>query len=94
VKAFRDKPFALLGVNSDADREMVKQVAQEQGLTWRSWWDGSTTGPIDTRWQIEGWPSLFVIDAKGIIRFRPESLGADAGLVERRVEQLLKEMGP
>ena len=73
---------------------MVKQVAVEQGLTWRSWWDGSTTGPIGTRWQIEGWPSLFLIDAKGVIRYRPESLGTDTGLLERRVEQLLKELSP
>jgi hypothetical protein len=80
-------------VNSDGDREQLKQVIAAERIAWRSWWDGSTSGPISSQWQIEGWPSIFIIDSKGIIRHRPESLRADPTLLERHVQQLLNEMG-
>ena len=36
VKRLEGKPFALIGVNSDADREELKQVLQQERITWRS----------------------------------------------------------
>lgn len=39
------------------------------GLTWRSWWDGGNVGgPIATRWEIDHWPTVVVIDHKGVVR--------------------------
>ncbi len=72
VKQLADKPFALIGVNSDRDREKLKQVMQEKDITWRSFWNGpqGTSGPISTRWNVRGWPTIYVIDAKGKIRFK------------------------
>ena len=47
VNRLKDAPFALLGVNSDRDRDRLKEVLKEKNLTWRSWWDGgSPQGPI------------------------------------------------
>jgi hypothetical protein len=39
-------------------------------MEWPSWWDGDETrsGPIQTDYDIQHWPSVFVIDAEGIIR--------------------------
>ncbi len=71
VKRLSDKPFALLGVNSDRDREKIKQIIEEKGLTWRSFWNGgSTSGPISTRWNVRGWPTIYVLDEEGVIRFK------------------------
>ena len=71
VKRLNDKPFALIGVNSDRDREQVKQVIKEKGLTWRSFWNGgSTSGPISTKWNVRGWPTIYVLDQDGVIRFK------------------------
>jgi len=71
VKRLADQPFALLGVNSDTDREKLKETMREEEITWRSFWNGgSTNGPISTRWNVTGWPTIYVIDAKGIIRHR------------------------
>jgi hypothetical protein len=67
VSRLEGKPFALIGVNSDEDRNELKQVLKDEQITWRSFLDGPG-GPIARRWRIEGWPSLFVIDAKGVIR--------------------------
>ncbi len=65
----RDQPFAIVGVNSDPDREQVKGVVAQEGITWRSWFDGGKTGgPIAERWNIRGWPAIIVIDKGGVIR--------------------------
>src|SRR5262245_42362591 len=89
VKRLADRPFALLGVNSDRDRDDIKKVMKEEGITWRSWWDGgSTKGPIATNWNVHGWPTIYVLDDKGVIRFknvRGESM-------DRAVDSLLKKL--
>jgi hypothetical protein len=75
VKRLADKPFALLGINSDRDREALKKVLQEEQITWPSWWNGgSTSGEISTTWNVRGWPTLYILDAKGVIRHK--SLGS------------------
>ena len=72
VKKLADKPFALIGVNSDRDLDKLKGVLEEENITWRSFWNGpqGTGGPISTRWNVSGWPTIYVIDAEGKIRFK------------------------
>src|SRR4051812_48637618 len=71
VKRLEGKPFVLLGINSDADQENLKEVLKKEQITWRSWWDGgSTSGPIASKWNVTGWPTIYVLDAKGVIRSR------------------------
>lgn len=72
VKKLADKPFALIGVNSDPDLEKLKPRLQEEQITWRSFWCGpqGTGGPIPTDWGVRGWPTLYVIDHKGITRHK------------------------
>ena len=71
VKKFEGAPFAILGINSDEDRDALKRIVKEKKLTWRSWWDGGGTGgPIATRWNINGWPTLYIIDHEVVIRHR------------------------
>jgi hypothetical protein len=71
VKKLADKPFVILGVNSDPDRDMLKQVMRDEQITWRSWWDGGdTSGPIATQWNVRGWPTLYLIDHTGKIRHK------------------------
>ncbi len=76
-------PFAILSVNSDSDPALAKQAKAAQGLTYRSWWDGRSTessaGPIAAAWHVTGWPTLYVLDGDGVIRF-----------VNLRQEDLLK----
>jgi Thioredoxin-like len=69
VKKLEDKPFVLIGINSDRDKEELKKAMEEEKITWRSFWNGgSTQGPISTKWNVHGWPTLFVIDHNGVIR--------------------------
>ena len=91
VKQLSDKPFALIGVNSDRDLEMIQEVVKEKNLTWRSFWNGpdGTGGPISTKWGVTGWPTIYVMDSKGVIRFK--NVRGDA--MDRALETLLAEMG-
>lgn len=94
VKRLANKPFALLGVNSDEDRQQLKTVMEQENITWRSWWNGgSTDGPISTKWQIGSWPTILVLDTKGIIR-HIDTGGADVDIevIEEVVDSLLKEL--
>src|SRR5437868_14985208 len=91
VKTMEGKPFALIGVNSDTDRRLLKPVLKKEQITWRSFWNGgSTAGPISAAWQVRGWPTLYVIDAKGVIRNKWE--GAPPGaVIDRAVEAAVKD---
>src|SRR5262245_50049232 len=70
VKLLDGKPFALLGINSDGPADKVKDILAENAITWRQACDGDTGGPLATRWNVHGWPTIFVLDAKGVIRYR------------------------
>ena len=90
VKKFEGKPFVILGIDSDP-KEHLKQVIKKEKMTWRSWWDGGDTdGPIQKAWNIRGWPTTYLLDAKGVIRFKDQR---DQGL-ETAIESLLKEIEP
>jgi hypothetical protein len=44
---------------------------KEKEITWRSFWNGgSTQGPISEKWNVSGWPTLYIIDHEGIIRHK------------------------
>jgi hypothetical protein len=70
VERLKDKPFALLGINSDGDAEKVRGLLTEHGISWRQAIDGSTDGPLATRWNVSGWPTIYILDHKGVIRYR------------------------
>ena len=87
VEKHKDKPFAILGVNSDRDLEQYRKLAKQEGVTWRNFWDQNTEGPIATRWNVHGWPSIFILDEDGVIRAR--DLRDDA--MEKKVVELLAD---
>lgn len=88
VQRMNGKPFALLGVNSDP-KERLKQVVKKENLSWRMWWDGGDTrGPIATKWNVSGWPTIYVLDHHGVIRFK----GPREEALDRAVDSLLKEL--
>ncbi|MBI4659688.1 MAG: TlpA family protein disulfide reductase [Verrucomicrobia bacterium] len=90
VKRLEGRPFVLLGVNSDP-KNRLRTVVKQQSITWRSWWDGgSTGGPIARQWGIRGWPTLVLIDHKGVIREKHVGSPGDEEL-DRELEQLIRE---
>jgi thiol-disulfide isomerase/thioredoxin len=70
VKRMKGKPFALLGVNGDDDRDQAAQVMTAEGMTWHSIWNGGQTGGVVAKFGVRSWPTLYLIDAQGVIRYR------------------------
>lgn len=66
VQKFQGQPFALIGVNSD-DKWKLAGIQQKKNLTWRSFADGEG-GPIARSWGIRSWPTIYIIDDRGVIR--------------------------
>jgi len=87
VKKYEGRPFAIIGVNSDRDREKLKQRMKEENITWRSFYAGSTSGAIPARWNVSAWPTTYVIDHKGVIRAK----NARGKQAEEWIEKLVKE---
>src|SRR5262249_36767365 len=90
VKAMQNKPFVLLGVNSDESKEELKQAIEKEKLSWRSWFDGpGTQGPIATKWNVRGWPTMYVLDHNGVIRHKWEGSPGDK-VLDEAIQKLVK----
>jgi len=71
VDRLRNKPFELIGVNGDIEPERLKQGIQKYNITWRSFQNkAGKAQAISKKWNIGGWPTLYLIDQQGIIRDR------------------------
>lgn len=145
VLKLKAEPFALLGINSDGDRDVSKKLAEDENtairglgtpenqsldairrgdpqvleklgtrapalrkkifeadlanlgqileknkITWRQAVLGTTRGALPTRWNVQGWPTIYILDAKGVIRFRDlrgeEMESAVLGLIQEAKE--------
>jgi Thioredoxin-like len=88
VKRLKDKPFALVGMNSDENRDELKKVLEKENITWPSFFDGGDEGPISKKWNVHAWPTIYVLDHKGVIRFKDLREKA----LDEAVDTLLGEM--
>ncbi len=85
VERLKDKPFALVSISADDKNETLKEFLSQEKMPWTHWWNGSEGGVIDD-WDVQAFPTIYVIDAKGVIRYkdlRDEKL-------EEAVNELLK----
>jgi hypothetical protein len=87
VKRLANKPFALVGVNSDGDRSVVNRILAKENITWKQFIDGVPNGPIATRWNVQSWPIIYILDHKGVIRYK----NLRGAKMEEAVEKLLTE---
>src|SRR2546423_1275269 len=93
VKKLEGKPFVIVGVNSDPDRDLVKARSAKKGPPWRSFWDGgSTNGPIQNLWNVQHYPTMYLINHKGIIVEQSYPIGKGLELIERTVREAEKDL--
>ena len=82
LELYKNWPFAIVGVETGSSAAGAKQAKVDAGLHYRSWWDAPGPdghGAISSSWNVGGFPTLYVIDGQGVIRF-----------VDLRYEDLLK----
>lgn len=91
---FRDKGAAVWGINLDepGKLEQARRYVADQGLEFPMVLGGKMGAGLDRAYQVTGIPTTFVIDKKGVIRFRHigyrEKLDE---LLAKNIESLLKE---
>ena len=92
VNRLKDEPFVLLGVNGDPDPVELKKANEKENINWRSFRNEheSYSEPISSKWNVQGWPTLYLIDAEGVIRDRWLGNPGDA-VLDERIESLIKE---
>lgn len=86
VAKLKDKPFTLVSISADDEKETLTNFLAKEKMPWTHWWSGSSGGILED-WDVQYYPTIYVIDAKGIIRhkdLRGEKL-------EKAVEELLAE---
>jgi hypothetical protein len=79
------RPFALLGVNCDNERETLQQVSFTNQITWLNWWNGGAKGPLTAKYGVKSWPTTLVLDANGVVRYR----GVPGAAMDQVVEKLV-----
>ncbi len=84
-----DKPFTIIGVNSDKDLGKLRQVVKEKSLTWRSFQNEGNEEKISTVWNIKGWPTTYLIDGNGKIRYK----NVRGDKLDEALEELMSEIG-
>jgi thiol-disulfide isomerase/thioredoxin len=91
VKKYKDKPFAFLSVNSDkkTSRDKVKETVKDKQMTWPCWLDGDggEEGPIAQKYRVKEWPTVYVLDTKGVIRAK----NVRDKKLDEVIEKLVKE---
>jgi peroxiredoxin len=71
VNKMEGRPFSLLGINSDKDKDKLKQRIKDENINWRFWWDGGgDAGPIAGEFNVPGWPAIYILDHHGAIRHK------------------------
>ena len=70
VKRLEAEPFALLGINSDGPADELNPILEREDISWRQAIDETTDGPLARAWNVNGWPTIYILDGEGRIRYR------------------------
>jgi hypothetical protein len=66
---FKGRPFTIVGINGDTTLNAAQKAVSQNQMLWRSFWPGAATGgDIAKQWNVRVWPTVYVIDHRGIIR--------------------------
>ena len=86
VERLKDKRFALVSISADDKKETLTDFLAKEKMPWTHWWNGSEGGIIKA-WDVQQFPTIYVIDAQGVIRHK-DLRGEE---LEKAVNALLEE---
>ena len=86
VEKLKEKPFTLVSISADEEKETLTKFLAKEKMPWTHWWNGQSGGILED-WDVQYFPTIYVIDSKGIIRHK--DLRGEA--LEKAVHELLTE---
>ena len=89
-RQYDTRPFAILGISRDHQREDLKTFVDREKLPWPNLFDGG--GSICNEWGVSAFPTFVLIDHKGIIIGRWEGGGPKTmSEIEHAVDKAVRE---
>ncbi len=90
MKEMKNRPFALIGVNSDGDLDKIRAIVKKKNLNWRSFQNKpkGAKNPISQDWAVRGWPTMVVLDEDMRIVYR----GHNGNQAISKVKMLVKKL--
>jgi thiol-disulfide isomerase/thioredoxin len=86
VERLKGKPFELVSISMDAKKQTLTDFLAKQEMPWTHWWVGSGSN-FEEDWKIEYFPTIYVLDARGVIRYT----GVSGDDLDNAVNELLKK---
>ena len=82
----------MIGVNVGGNAKHLKDVMTKENVIWRTFADPGDAGQgaIAGRWNLTNTPTLYVIDARGIIRHKWVG-GPGEKAIDDALDKLIKE---
>jgi thiol-disulfide isomerase/thioredoxin len=87
VKRLDGKPFALVSISVDEKRATLAEFLKKEPMPWTHWYEGPG-GKIIADLNVCYYPTIYVLDAKGVIRHKD----LRGKFLDQSVDALLKEM--
>ncbi|WP_165223481.1 TlpA family protein disulfide reductase [Aquisphaera insulae] len=88
VGRLKGKPFELVSISADDELKTLADFLAKEKMPWTHWFPGGPKAKFFEAWNVNHYPTIYVLDPKGVIRYidvRDETL-------EKAVNELLKEM--
>jgi hypothetical protein len=89
VQRLENKPFALIGINNDGKAAEVRPRFEKEGITWRNAIEPEQ-GSLASQWNVTGYPNLYLVDARGVIRYHWLGSPGDE-VLDRAIDELVAE---
>jgi thioredoxin-related protein len=90
------KPFVLVSVSADDEKDTLVKFLEKEPMPWVHWWDGGAENPVLKKYRVRAFPTLYLIDHTGAIKQkwvgRPESDKLDKA-IEEAVKEAEKAQG-
>jgi thiol-disulfide isomerase/thioredoxin len=88
VTRMKDKPFVFISLSADAKKDTLTQFIEKEPMPWTHWWNGGAQGAALEKYRIKFFPTVYVIDEKGVIR----SKHVRGEAMDKAVDGLIKDM--
>ena len=89
AERLKDKPFQLISISADEEVETLKKFLEGERMPWVHWFEGQRKGGILNDWAVHAFPTIYVLDTKGVIRYK--QIGGGTSNLEKAVDMLVKE---